>query len=88
MLELQKKQVAHYWNLNITHASPKLDGVPTDKEIKCDFGGDSTIANNTLFYVAIRNAQKVSHGVSLDEVRTKPTKAGQAQINGRYIYVI
>ena len=85
-----KKQVTHFWNLNITHASLKLDGVPTDKEIKCDFGdwGDSTIANNILFDFAFRNAQKASHGVSLDELRTKLTNAGRAQINRRYIYVI
>ena len=70
-----QKQATHFLNLNNTHASLKLDGVPTDKEIECDFGatGDSTIAYNALFDVAFQNAQNASHSVSLDEFRTKST---------------
>ena len=42
----QRINKLHFLNLNITHASLKLDGVLTNKEIKCDLGtrGDSTIA--------------------------------------------
>ena len=69
------KQVTHFSNLSITHASLKLDGVPTDKEIECDFEvrGDSTVAYNALFDVAFQNAQNASINFSLDEFRTKPT---------------
>ena len=69
------KQATRFAHLNITHASLKLDGVPTDKEIECDFGdgGDSTIAYNALFDVAFQNTQNASHGVTLEEFRTKST---------------
>ena len=70
-----QKQATHFSNLDITHAILKLDGVPTDKEIECDFGdtGDFTIAYNALFGVAFQNAQNASHGVSLTEFREKST---------------
>ena len=69
------KQATRFAHLNITHASLKLDGVTTDKEIECDFGagGDSTIAYNTLFDIAFQNAQNASQGVSLTEFREKST---------------
>ena len=69
------KQATQFAHLNITHASLKLDGVPTDKEIECDFddGGDSTIAYNALFDVAFQNAQNASHGVWLTEFRESST---------------
>ena len=65
----------HFAHLNITHASLKLDGVPTAKEIERDFGagGDSTNAYNALFNVAFRNAQNASHGLSLTEFRERST---------------
>ena len=52
----QHKKATHFLNLSITHVSLKLDGVPTDKEIECDFGtgGDSTNAYNALFDVAFQ----------------------------------
>ena len=31
------KHATRFAHMNITHASLKLDGVPTDKEIGCDF---------------------------------------------------
>ena len=69
------KQATRFAHLNITHTSLKLDGVPTDKEIECDFdgGGDSTIAYNALFNVAFQNAQNASHGVSRTEFRERST---------------
>ena len=70
-----QKQATHFSNLHVTRASLKLDGVPTDKEIECDFGdtGDSTVTYKALFGVAFQNAQNASHGVSLDEFRPKST---------------
>ena len=70
-----QKQATHFAHLNISHASLKLDGVPIDKEIECDFGagGDSTIAYNALFDIAFQNAQNSSHGVSLTEFRESLT---------------
>ena len=69
------KQVTRFAQLNITHASLKLDGVRTDKDIDCDFddGGDSKIAYNALFDVAFQNAQNASNGVSLTEFRERST---------------
>ena len=60
-----QQQAPHFSNLNITHASLKLDGVPTDKELQCAFGKreDSAVAYNALFDVAFQNAQNASHGV-------------------------
>ena len=70
-----QKQATQFAHLNITHASLKLDGVPTDKEIECDFcaGADSTIAYKAMFDVALQNAQNASHGVSLTEFRERST---------------
>ena len=75
MLEQRIKQATQFVHLDITHASLKLDGVPTDKDIVGDFGagGDSTIAYNTLFDIAFQNAQNASHGVSLTDFRERST---------------
>ena len=68
-----RKQATHFSNLNVTHASLKLDGVPTDKEIECDLGdtGDSTAAYNTVSSL-LSKMHKMPH-VSLDEFWRKST---------------
>ena len=81
-----QKQATYFSNLNITHASLKLHGVPLDEEIECDFSenGDSTVTYNALFDIAFQNGQNDSHGVSLQDLRPSFRGTQRTYLEARY----